>query len=47
MHALFCSVRRRWLRWHIGMPFWRDDEIAQMLGIADKGCPYCGVGATS
>lgn len=27
------------------MPFWRDDEVAQMLGIARYGCPRCGRGA--
>lgn len=28
------------------MPRWRDDGVAQMLGIAEYGCPLCGYGAT-
>jgi hypothetical protein len=45
VHAVVCNVRLRWLRWRIGMPFWRDDETAKMLGIAQFGCPRCGRGA--
>lgn len=45
MHAIICPVRRRWLRRRIHMPFWRDDKVAQMLGIAKYGCPRCGRGA--
>lgn len=42
LHALSCPIRRRWLRrrWH--MPFWRDDRVAQMLGVAESGCWRCG-----
>lgn len=47
IHALTCPVRRRWLRWRWHMPFWCDDKTAQMLGIAHKGCPRCGRGATT
>lgn len=45
-HAVTCPFHRRWLRhrWH--MPFWRDDKTAQMLGVAEYGCPRCGRGAT-
>lgn len=46
MHTLTCNVRRRWLRWRIGLPFWRDDRTAQMLGVAHVGCPRCGRGST-
>ena len=45
IHALTCNVRRRWLRRRIHMPFWRDDKVAQMLGIAQYGCPRCGRGS--
>lgn len=45
MHALTCPVRRHWLRWRIGIPFWRDDKVAQALDIAQYGCPRCGRGA--
>lgn len=27
-------------------PRWENDPVAQMLGIADRGCPCCGKGAT-
>lgn len=26
-------------------PRWEDDKVAQMLGIAQYGCPRCGKGA--
>lgn len=45
IHALTCNVRRRWLRWRIDVPFWRDDKTAQMLGVAQHGCGRCGRGA--
>lgn len=45
IHALTCPIRRRWLRRRDHMPFWRDDKVAQMLGIAWYGCPRCGRGA--
>lgn len=45
IHALTCPVRRRWLRWRINLPFWRDDQVAQMLGVAQFGCHRCGRGA--
>lgn len=44
IHALTCPIRRRWLRWRWHMPFWRDDKVAQMLGVAQYGCPRCGRG---
>lgn len=44
MHAMTCPIRRRWLRRRHGMPFWRDDRIAQMLGVAQYGCHRCGRG---
>ena len=44
MHALTCPIRRRWMRRRYGMPFWRDDKTAQMLGVARFGCPRCGRG---
>ena len=44
-HALTCWARRRYLRWRWHMPFWREDKVAQMLGIADRGCPRCGRGS--
>lgn len=47
MHALTCNLRRRWLRWRIDLPFWRDDKTAQMLGIAQYGCRRCGRGAAA
>lgn len=46
---------RCWLRrcpecgergWYPNSPRWEDDKTAQMLGIADKGCPACGKEAT-
>lgn len=45
LHAATCPIRRRWMRhrWH--MPFWRDDKVAQMLGVAQYGCYRCGRGA--
>jgi hypothetical protein len=45
MHLLTCWLRRRWLRHRIGLPFWRDDKVAQMLGVAHYGCRRCGRGA--
>lgn len=45
IHALICPIRRRWLRWRIHMPFWCDDKVAQMLGVAQFGCRRCGRGA--
>lgn len=37
---------RGWNMRRIGwMPKWRDDKTAQMLGIAQFGCPVCGYGA--
>ena len=47
IHALTCHVRRRWLRWRIGIPFWREDKTAQMLGVAQYGCRHCGRGAVA
>lgn len=44
-HWLTCWARRRYLRWRWHMPFWRDDRVAQMLGVAEFGCPRCGRGA--
>lgn len=41
-HALACPVHKRWLRWRLGMPFWRDDKVAKTLGVAQYGCPRCG-----
>lgn len=46
LHALTCPLRRRWFRHRYRMPFWRDDKVAQLLGIAQYGCPRCGRGAT-
>lgn len=46
MHTLTCIIRRHWLRWRTDIPFWRDDKVAQMLGVAQLGCPRCGRGAT-
>lgn len=45
LHPLTCPIRSRWLRWHIGVPFWRDDKTATMLGVAHLGCHRCGRGA--
>lgn len=45
MHALICPIRCRWRRWRIHQPFWRDDNVAKMLGVAQYGCPRCGRGA--
>jgi len=44
-HGLWCWPHRVWRRYHYHQPFWRDDKTAKMLGIAHKGCPYCGRGA--
>lgn len=45
-HTLTCPVRRRWLRHRIRAPFWADDPVAQMLGVAQYGCRRCGRGMT-
>jgi hypothetical protein len=45
LHPLTCPVRARWRRRRYSQPFWRDDKTAQMLGVADFGCPRCGHGA--
>jgi hypothetical protein len=44
-HWLTCPIRRRWRRWRIKQPLWRDDKTAQMLGVAQYGCPGCGRGS--
>lgn len=42
LHCLVCPVRSRWLRARYGVPFWRDDKVAQHLEIAQAGCLRCG-----
>lgn len=44
-HAVACPIRRRWRRRRLNQPFWRDDPVAKMLGVAAYGCPRCGRGA--
>lgn len=45
VHWLACPIRSRWLRRRNRQPFWRDDKVAQMLGVAWYGCGRCGRGA--
>lgn len=47
MHRLICPVRSHWLHRRNFQPFWRDDKVAQLLGIAWYGCPRCGWRATA
>lgn len=44
-HLLTCRIRLAWMGWRYGMPYWREDQTAQMLGVAQYGCPRCGRGA--
>ncbi len=34
-----------WLQRKGWMPLWREDKVAQMLGIEQYGCSRCGHGA--
>lgn len=53
MHLRFHKELTRWRRcpecgergYGTSAPRWEDDKVAQMLGIAHKGCPCCGHGS--
>jgi hypothetical protein len=41
----WCRAKRWYMRRRYGMPYWRDDKVATLLGFAHLGCPICGKGA--
>lgn len=47
LHALCCPIRARWRLRHHAQPFWCEDQVAQLLNIAQFGCWRCGRGATA
>lgn len=44
-HRLTCWFLRRWYRRKFTYPYWREDRVAEMLGVAQYGCRYCGFGS--
>lgn len=45
LHAITCPIRARWHRRRYRLPFWCDDKVAAMFGVAQYGCPRCGRGS--